>query len=664
MELRTFLKWQQTQDVEVFYSHPALRLTFKKYGFLYSQSLSTLHCTPYVTLEAYGYFPPSTRVLSLQVASFSPNLFAIQRRPDEIVSPTQDIIQADTGHSTFLRLPKGRELVGYHWISNPVSAHFVLIDDQSIGFYAFQEQSFRLVHLKTCAVNVGHYWYEPESGVVLVASQPPKLGLMNSYFVHSAKAFEGEKFFIDVAPSVTNRWTTSFRLIHNLASKASPATEPDPHRILLTRLYAHTYLIHLHCIKGLASISVLTPEGAYPLQELMTVSPGVYDLRVTDNLLVFQNYSDQMTFVYDVMTTKSLTQPFCTIWNNIPNRDTVVTVKLIIDRDRTRYFPLLTVLYDGVDIANLASFRLFIDASERENTIENDVSLDRTWSNVSEDVSIKVGLGRCYRLLLNPEELAKGCRSLKEQVLFLLRRSDGKQLALKYLYQGIRAKTDIGEVGELLDIIVKDYHSRAAFLAGDTVTQRRSTDFGLDRMFRSYSISVQMEEKQKHAVTQSEMHMEVMVQLYEVRALPLDYLVSVILAYFRALDCNDLLIHPNLQLTFAQFLIRRGAFSTLVEMISFHILEDSYELAVLLCALGRASLLQQGLDMLLRLDCWEDLLRTLLESGLGSEFLYAVRGHEGVVSVELLELFVKTVKDDELRKAIVRMSREWSYGSF
>jgi len=53
MELRTLLKWQQTQDVEVFYSTDR-KLTFKKYGFLYSQSLVDLSSTPYLTLEAYG----------------------------------------------------------------------------------------------------------------------------------------------------------------------------------------------------------------------------------------------------------------------------------------------------------------------------------------------------------------------------------------------------------------------------------------------------------------------------------------------------------------------------------------------------------------------------------------------------------------------------------
>jgi hypothetical protein len=54
MELRTLLKWQQTQDVEVFYSPADHKLTYKKYGFLYSQSLVDLSCSPYLTLEAYG----------------------------------------------------------------------------------------------------------------------------------------------------------------------------------------------------------------------------------------------------------------------------------------------------------------------------------------------------------------------------------------------------------------------------------------------------------------------------------------------------------------------------------------------------------------------------------------------------------------------------------
>lgn len=569
-------------------------------------------------------------------------------------------MQTDTGKTTFIRLPKGRELVAYHWVAKPVNVHFVLIDDQSIGFYAFQERNCRLVHLKTCAVSVGHYWYEPESGTVLIASQPPRLGLMNSYFLHTEKGFEGEKFFIDVSPSVTNRWTTSKRLISSLTSKSPPISEADPHRILLTRMYTNTYLIHLHCINGLASISVLTPTTIYPLQDILTVSPGVYDIRTTDNMLLFHNYADQTSFLYDLMA-KPISQPYCTLWHSIPPRDSIISIRLFIDRDRTRYFPVLTVLYDNKEIPSIPSFRSFIQASETANMLENEVKLDRNLSNISEDVSLNVALGRGYRLVLTPELLAKGCRDLMEQVLFLFRRIDGKYVGLKYLFQGICGKTDIGVVGKLMEVLVRDYHSRATFIPGEEGERRKSSDLGLERMFRSYSIAGQTENKQKSAITQSEMHTEVLMPLYEVRTLPIDYILSVILSYFRALDSNDLPLHPNLQLTFAQFLIRRSAFPTLIEMISFHVLEDSFELAGLLCALGLPDMLQLGLDMMRRLECWEELLRTLLDKGFGAEFLYIVQGKDGSVGVDLLESFIKQVKDDDLRAAITRMSKQWSY---
>jgi len=588
---------------------------------------------------------------------------AIQRKAEEIVRTRQDIVQTDTGKNTFIRLPKGRELVAYHWVSNPRNAHFMLLDDQSIGFYAFQERGFRLVHLRTCVVSVGHYWYEPESGTVLVASQPPRLGLMSCYFVHAEKNFEGEKFCIDVSPSVTNRWTTSQRLVRSLALKSPPTSEADPHRIFLTRLYNNTYLIHLHCLHGLASISVVTPETVHPLQDVMTVSPGVYDIRAVDNLLLFHNYQDQTSFLYDIMA-KPLSQAFCTLWHSIPPRDTQISVRLFIDRDRVRYFPVLTVLYDGVAIASISAFRSFIEAAERENTIENEVRLDRSLNNIMEDVSLNVALGRGYRLVLEPEQLAKGCFSLIERVLFLLRRTDGKYVGLKYFLQGICLKPDIRLVAEVMDVLVRDYHSRAAFLPGDEGERRKSSDMGLDRMFRSYSIASQTDTKQKSAITQSEMHQEVLIPLYEERSLPIEYQISVILAYFRALDSNDLPLHPNLQLTMAQFLIRRGAFGRLVEMVAFHVLEDCFELAALLCALGQPALLQQGLDMMRRLECWEELLRTLLEKHLASEFLSLVQAKASIVSIDLLEAFVKQVPDSDLRAALARMSKQWSYGPF
>lgn len=54
MELATIVKWQQTQDVELYYCPSNHRLTFKKYSFLYSQSLHDRVRTPYFNLEAYG----------------------------------------------------------------------------------------------------------------------------------------------------------------------------------------------------------------------------------------------------------------------------------------------------------------------------------------------------------------------------------------------------------------------------------------------------------------------------------------------------------------------------------------------------------------------------------------------------------------------------------
>ena len=54
MEHVAFVKWQQTQDVETYYCPSNHRLTFKKYSFIYSQSLVDRVRTPYFNLEAYG----------------------------------------------------------------------------------------------------------------------------------------------------------------------------------------------------------------------------------------------------------------------------------------------------------------------------------------------------------------------------------------------------------------------------------------------------------------------------------------------------------------------------------------------------------------------------------------------------------------------------------
>jgi hypothetical protein len=65
-------------------------------------------------------------------------------------------------------------------------------------------------HAKGFSVKVGHYWLEPKEGVLVIACSPPKLGQLQVFFVNQTrghKLFNGPKFSINVAPSVTNIWT-------------------------------------------------------------------------------------------------------------------------------------------------------------------------------------------------------------------------------------------------------------------------------------------------------------------------------------------------------------------------------------------------------------------------------------------------------------------------
>lgn len=47
MALSVVERWQQTADVEVFYDHSQRRITYKKYAWIYSQSVDSGQSTSY-----------------------------------------------------------------------------------------------------------------------------------------------------------------------------------------------------------------------------------------------------------------------------------------------------------------------------------------------------------------------------------------------------------------------------------------------------------------------------------------------------------------------------------------------------------------------------------------------------------------------------------------
>jgi hypothetical protein len=65
-----------------------------------------------------------------------------------------------------------------------------------IDFYKFVEKNCKLNHIKGFAIQTGHYWYEPDEGIVVLSSSPPKLGQLHTFFTRpkTSKNFLGPKF--------------------------------------------------------------------------------------------------------------------------------------------------------------------------------------------------------------------------------------------------------------------------------------------------------------------------------------------------------------------------------------------------------------------------------------------------------------------------------------
>ena len=187
---------------------------------------------------------------------------------------------------------------------------FVVVSNGGVEFYRHLQSQFRFSSVRNYKFSIGHYWFEPNLGVLLAANSPPKLGQIHSFFLHQdkgSKYFHGPRFSIDVSPSVTDKWTSSLAHARDLAGDPPLQLEGHPHKATLAKLYESAHFVHLDTLRGVVKLYRVEHEAITELGVNLQVSMGHSDIKILDNLLVVQNFKSQESHIFDI---KSELSPF------------------------------------------------------------------------------------------------------------------------------------------------------------------------------------------------------------------------------------------------------------------------------------------------------------------------------------------------------------------
>ena len=432
--------------------------------------------------------------------------------------------------------------------------------------------------VKEFGEKVGHYWFLEEGSVVVIAEPPPRLGLMNMYFVQSERVVKGPKLLIDVSPSITNQWTSTPYESRDLC--ASQAQDPPPHIIHVHSIYAQTHMVHLHCLKGFASLFTIDTSDVYPCTELIRVTPGAYVLSVLDNVLVFHNVTEQTSYLWDVKGKEGYSG---VVWHGIAQPGGNVSFRVYIDRSKTDYFPELQLKYDGKVIPSLSSFTCALDLCTSLNLIECPWFLP-TQPKINEGVFLDTENSRVNSIHLNWKEIARNWRNKRECVGFLLRRKDvSKEEVINYCLELICDRIEIQQIAGVFAALVTEKDCQ---------------------------------------MSQNDLHTFLFRRIFLVSTLDFSYISSSLFCFFHTLTALDISINPNIQFAFAQFLLRTGQIPLFHQSLSCLIFDDTQELALMMTLSTRHSVFVAGLDMLYRLEMHEELFQLMWERKRFGEFVW------------------------------------------
>ena len=599
----TVERWQQTADVEVFYDLSTRKLLYKKYNWVYTQSVDSGVRNKYQDLQVL-----EARCLGAAMSPDERHL-AYNKTSEEL-----EMLEVVSGELCTVKLAKGKTIFGYHWGKTDCLADFAMVHSTGVDFYKLQEHPLRLLPVKGYAYTISQYWFEPISGIFVLAHSPTKPGSMHlfTFYQQNTPKFDGAKFKLLQQVPATNYWT---QRLHNSLNLTMSLSNLDSNQLCtIARIYGSVYFLHMSFESGQLNLYRLLGDKVENVEFLIVRPPGVYNFFVLDSVIVLQSCERQEEYYYDIKAPGFKTDPFASVKYT----------------GKARLSKASPVPVKGLSPAIL------------EKAEELPVGLLR----VDQDICMDMHEGCCYRRDIQPLELLFSQDDLTERMLFILRRSGYKLDALNYLKDQIMQQVRISSLSSLFETISKVYREAAL---------ERQSPTRIYRLSKAESRSIAESEIKVESCTtvilQIDMHAVVLLDVYEnqrlgseesQRKLDPNYVTAVLLEYQRSLVDADIIVNPNVQLLIAQQLEKTGNYCLLQSMLQYRILSDSQEISHLLIRVANPAAyaryppaLQLAVDMLLRLGDYKEIATLLVERNMAYEVIVLLELEQ--LSAEVLQ---------------------------
>lgn len=467
-------------------------------------------------------------------------------------------------------------------------------------------------------MNIGHYWYSSNEGILIASFSPPKLGHFSTFFVSQSKGpklFNGLRFNLDLSPCVTDKWTNSPSNVTSLTEACGRYENNSPHTLNIVFLYGSSYLIHAQCLSGCVKVFKITYEKFEEIRKIQ-IPIGEYGIRAIDNLILVQNYTLQETYIIDIMSAEYAEKPFCTFWNNMQETCPVVSLKIKVFIQKPKIIAKPTFLYDKKPIQDLAMFKG--SGSLGGEVIECVLPLDSQFVYTDNDICVDTKAGRCYKLQFSPLTVVENHPNRIECALFLFRRTGCKTQAYDFLKDCLRKSLHIREISNFFQTINLNYKN--AIVEKKTT---RKTVSKSDMYMRKLSTSLEPDLKIDEGMVvlfQSDMFSVLFQALFEENFVKHEYLSSILREYIHSLIDLDIDVQSSLQLLLARMLIKSGDLRSLQDLVEYSAFTDSYEMVNLLIQLipSYYMAMQLSVDMLFRMRYHEKLIDIILEK----DFIY------------------------------------------
>jgi len=485
---------------------------------------------------------------------------------------------------------KHRNVLGLDWIVGSPLCDLIVVTSTDLQLLKLNPLKKKFNNVKTVTMSTACYWNC--DGVVVVASPPPKQGVLHAFFLKQAKLKQiyGPKFTLDLGPGKPEIWTRQ-------VSGHQRQTGLFPHKVHMCRLYEKQMLVHVNCMRGECSIYVLEASEAIKINTICCIEAGDYEISFKDNLLLLTNTILLETFIFDIKSDTYAQTPFCTILHN----------GAIDSHSKT----------DCVaEVAETAD--LHLSKSTLESVSKDIVHIvysglpNRNLRVVSEDLFLCAGA--CYRLELNCETFVHSHPDILESASFLLRRAGYKVKVFEYIRTALRSRVPLIAFSKFFEMLNANYREAALERRHIRNKSEGSSELKL--------------ETSSGLLLQSELNNFVFTPTFDCKAVDDPYLAAVLIEYMRSFAEKGIATQTGIQMLLLRVLIRAEDYTTLQQLLQYHVFTDSIEIAQVLLSLSSedassvsTATFQMGIDMLYRIKAKEDIAYALVSRSLILESL-------------------------------------------